>query len=246
MTGSPSTEPRDFEGLARQLQTDLGMTTSPVQISYLSKAPSGLPEHSARVPSLCTFFSEGRSAGFFASQKAHEDCEVGAFVFGLPPAGELGAHLTQTVQWMEKIGYLAPGEAAHIPRNDSAPSFVAYGPLGSLDLEPTVVLCFAPSKTAMWALEAHARAWPERAALPLMGRPMCSIVPALNAGAPVAISTGCTGSRLYAGLSDGEMVLGVRGDALPKFAQALHQIRAANELVLAEDTQRKAAAMAPA
>jgi uncharacterized protein (DUF169 family) len=75
---------------------------------------------------------------------------------------------------------------------------------------------------------------------------MCSVVPTLNAGAPVAISTGCTGSRLFAGLSDGEMVLGVRGDALPQFAQALRRIRAANEQVLAEDSQRKAAAMAAA
>jgi len=184
----------DLKQLAQQLTTDLELTTPPIQITYLESAPEGVTRYPGVAPSVCTYFAEGRSAPFYADLKAHEACEVGAFVLGIPPEGEAGGRLMSMVGLMHKEGYIAPGEEAQIPRNAKPPKFVAYGPLGSLPMPPTNVLIFAPPKSAMFAVEAAG------GSAPMNGRPMCAIVPTLNHGANVAISIGCIGSRIFTGL----------------------------------------------
>jgi uncharacterized protein (DUF169 family) len=225
--------------LAAQLTRDLELTTPPVQISYLDAAPTGVAEHDGGVPSVCTFFAEGRRQAFYAGVRSHEDCEVGAFVLGIPPEGELGQRLMATVGMMQREGYLAPGEEGKIPRNPTAPKFVAYGPLGELPMPPTNVLIFARPKSAMLAMEAA------HGPVPMNGRPMCAIVPTLNQGAKVAVSIGCIGSRVYTQMADDQMLVGVRGDHLAEFARSVRAIRQANDTVGAENQHRKDARSAP-
>jgi uncharacterized protein (DUF169 family) len=226
----------DWKALAEELSTGLELDQPPVQISYLESAPLGVPAHPGGVPSVCTFFAEGKERPFYAGIPAHEDCEVGAFVLGIPPHGELGGRLMATIGTMQKEGYLAPGEEARVPHNERPPKFVAYGPLGSLPMAPTGVLLFARPKSVMLALEAaHFQA-------PVLGRPMCSIMPTLNQGAPVAVSAGCIGSRIYTSMGDERMLVGIRGDHLTEFVSELGRIRSANRAVGTEDAQRKAGA----
>jgi len=225
--------PESLQALAEQLRTDLELTSPPVQVSYLEHPPTGVPEHPGGVPSVCTFFAEGRERPFFAGVKSHEDCEIGAFVLGIPPDGELGRRLQSTVGMMQKEGYLAVGEEAKIPRNETAPKFVAYGPLGTLPVAPTNVLFFARPKSAMLAMEAA------DGPVPLNGRPMCAIVPTLNHGAKVAVSIGCVGSRVFTQMGDDQMLVGVRGDHLAEFAARVRRIRLANAIVGTEDERRK-------
>lgn len=223
----------EYQELAKELTHDLGLKSPPVQVSYLDEPPAGVRNHSGPVPSVCTFFSEGRKEAFYADLHAHENCEIGAFVMGAAPEGELGQRLMATVGMMQKEGYLAPGDEAKIPRNTKPPRYVAYGPLGSLPVAPTTVLLFASAKSAMMAMEAAP------GPVPMNGRPMCAVVPTLNQGASVAASMGCIGSRLYAGIGDGEMIVGIRGDHLRPFAAAVRKIRHANDVVEAEDARRK-------
>ena len=175
---------------------------------------------------------------------AHEDCEIGAYVLGVTPAGELGTRLMGTIGSMQKEGYLNPGEEAHVPHNEHAPKWVAYGPLGSLPVPPTGVLIFARPKSAMLALEA-AGSGTDAAPVPMNGRPMCAIMPIMNQGAPVAVSLGCIGSRIYTDIGSDKMVVGIRGDHLAAFARKLETIVRANELVAAEDSARKAKSAHP-
>ena len=139
-----------------------------------------------------------------------------------------------TIGMMQTEGYLAPGEEAKIPRNATPPKFVAYGPLGTLPMPPTDVLLFASPRSAMLAMEAST------APVPVNGRPMCAVVPTLHAGAPVAVSVGCVGSRIFTNMGDDTMMVGIRGDRLGEFAQRLRTIRSANAAVGAEDQRRKA------
>ncbi|HKS59930.1 MAG TPA: DUF169 domain-containing protein [Thermoplasmata archaeon] len=221
--------------LARELTQALELDRAPVQVSYLDHPPAQLTEHPGGVPSVCTFFAQGQSESFFAGTKAHEDCEIGAFVLGIPPEGELGKRVMATIGTMQREGYLAPGEEAKVPHNATAPRFVAYGPLGSLSVAPTNVLLFARPKSAMLALEAaHFEA-------PMNGRPMCAIMPVLNGGAKVAVSMGCIGSRIYSEMGDDRLVVGIRGDYLDQFLADLKKIRHANEVVGSEDRSRKRA-----
>jgi uncharacterized protein (DUF169 family) len=223
-----------LQTIARQLTEDLGLTSAPVQVTYLDTPPKGIQEHAGGSPSVCTFFAEGRTKAFYAALPAHEACEVGAFVLGAKPEGELGQRLMATVGMMQKEGYLAVGEEAKIPRNATAPKFVAYGPLGSLPVPPTDVLLFAKPSSAMLAMEAAG------GPVPVNGRPMCAVVPTLNNGAGVAVSVGCVGSRIYTQMSDDQMIIGIRGDQLDAFAKRLRTIVSANAAVGAEDRRRKA------
>lgn len=232
--------PDDLKQIAQQLTTDLNLTTPPIQITYLESAPPGVPRYPGISPSVCTFFAEGRSGPFYADLKAHEACEVGAFVLGVAPEGELGERLMSTIGLMHQEGYLAPGEEAKIPRNATPPKFVAYGPLGSLPSPPTNVLLFANPKSAMLAVEAAG------GSAPMNGRPMCAIVPTLNQGAKVAISVGCIGSRIFTGLPDEQMIVGIRGDHLAAFAQSVKKTRQANQVIGTEDQRRKDETRRPA
>jgi len=224
----------ELSRVAQQLTDDLELASAPVQISYLDAAPKGVQEHPGGAPSVCTFFSEGKTKAFYAPLPEHEACEIGAFVLGINPEGEKATKLMAMIGMMQKEGYLAPGEEAKIPRNAQAPKFVAYGPLGSLPMPPTDVLMFARPKSAMLAMEASS------APVPVNGRPMCAVVPTLHAGAPVAVSTGCVGSRIFTGMGDDTMIVGVRGDQLTEFAHRLRTIRSANAAVGTEDRRRKA------
>ena len=219
--------------LASEITQSLGLAESPIQISYLDHPPAGVPLHPGGSPSVCTFFSEGRSRSFYVDIPGHEACEIGAFVLGIPPEGELGQRLMTTVGMMQKEGYLAPGEEGKIPRNSAAPRYVAYGPLGSLPMPPTNVLLFAKPRSAMLAMEASTQA------VPVNGRPMCAVVPTLNHGAPVAVSIGCIGSRIYTQMGDDAMVVGIRGDFLEEFTKRLRAITHANAIVGDEDSRRK-------
>lgn len=232
--------PNELQQISGQLVHDLDLTEAPIQISYLETPPAGVPLHPGGAPSVCTFFAEGQHRAFYADMKAHEACEIGAFVLGIPPEGELGTRVMGMIGTMQKAGYLHPGEEAKIPHNPKAPRYVAYGPLGSLPMPPSTVLMFAPARSAMLAAEAA----PE-GPIPMNGRPMCAIVPTLNQGAKVAMSLSCVGSRIYAGLPDDRMVVGIRGDYLSTYAADVRKIRQANQVIGEENTRRRKAAAHP-
>lgn len=231
----------NLRAIAEQLTRELELDMPPVQVSYLDTPPQGVAEHPGGVPSVCTFFAYGAERPFYAGLAKHEDCEIGAFVLGIPPAGEVGSRLMATIGSMQKEGYLNPGEEARVPHNATAPKYVVYGPLGSLPMPPTNVLLFVNPRSAMLAVEA-AGAGPAAEPVPMNGRPMCAIMPIMNQGAPVAISLGCTGSRIYTDLGVDKMVVGIRGDHLGTFAKKLEAIARANRMVAAEDSARKATA----
>ncbi len=228
----------DLTSASEKLSRYLELDTPPVQVTYLDAPPAGVAAHPGGVPSVCTFFAYGTQSPFVATTSQHEDCEIGAFVLGIPPKGELGSRLMSTIGTMQHEGYLKPGEEAVVPHNAEAPRFVAYGPLGSLPFPPTGVLIFARPSAAMLVAEA-AESGPEARSVPMLSRPMCSIMPVLNGGTPVAISLGCTGSRIYTDLGIDKMVIGIRGDHIERFVEKLGRIVKANQWVAQEDAARK-------
>jgi uncharacterized protein (DUF169 family) len=231
----------EWKAIADRLTRQLSLDRPPVQVSYLERPPEGVERHPGGVPSVCTFFAFGAERPFYAALPQHEDCEVGAFVLGIPPAGEVGGRLMTTLGRMQSIGYLNPGEEATVPHNATPPQYVAYGPLGSLPMPPTGVLLFATPRSAMLAVEA-AGAGTDARPVTINGRPMCALMPILNQGTPVGLSLGCTGSRIYTDMRPDTMVVGIRGDHLARFAEKLDRIVSANAEVAAEDTARKQAA----
>lgn len=237
MNQEPALDPADLPVLAELLHDDLEMPGAPVAIRYRDRPAPDMAPLAARVPSVCTFFRDGAERTFQTSVDEHTDCEIGAYVHGIPPTGELGRRLTGTVSWMEQEHYLTPGEASAIPHNAAAPAYVVYGPLAQSRDIPTAVLLFVRPKGLMLVTEAARQVWPERGSPPLLTRPMCAILPVLNSGVPVAISVGCAGSRLHTKMGEDQVLAAVRGDALLPFADAVHGVRRANDRVWAHDEE---------
>lgn len=231
----------NYRSVATQLQKDLELETPPVHISYLERAPTGVKEHPGGVPSACTFWADGRTDSFYAPLAKHEACEIGAFVMGVPPEGDVGKRLMDTIGMFEKIEYVGKGEAFGIPHNPKAPKFVHYGPLADAGAPPTVTLLFANPANAMVALEAASQGKAHPFDVPVTGRPACSVVPVvLNGKAPVAMSLGCAGFRQFTEVGKDKVLIAVRGDRLEKFAADVHKIREANQMVDGEMARRKA------
>ncbi len=230
----------DLNEIAAQLKTDLSLSEPPVQISYTAEEPTAIAKYAGEVPSGCTYWGAGTAGTFYARLSDHLNCEIGAFVMGVQPDGELKERLFGTVGQMESEGYLAPGEAMSIPRLKNPPAFVCYGPLGTLPYRPDVVVMFVTPSSAMIALETASEGKAHPLDMPVTGRPACSIIPyVINGNAPVALSFGCTGFRTYVDLSEGKVMLAVRGDKLEEFAQRMKKIVSANLAVRLENTRRR-------
>lgn len=234
----------DRKVVAELLREDLGLRELPVQLTYLDAPIEGAAKDAGALPSVCSFFMTGMTRPVQAPQSDHQECEIGAFVMGIEPKGPLGDRLMGTVGWMEKVGYLSPGEAMKIPKNAKAPNWVAYAPLGSIPEEPSVVLLTTGPRGLMLVVEATALGRPTLPPAPLLARPMCSLVPVLLQGTPVAVSVGCAGSRINTEMPDSEVLVGVRGDALMELADAVHHLKRANEQVWKEDVDRRAKSLA--
>jgi uncharacterized protein (DUF169 family) len=229
--------------ISKQLTADLELDTPPVHISYLEAAPAGVKQHPGGVPSACTFWADGRTSSFFAPLKDHEACEIGAFVMGVPPEGDVGHRLMETIGMFEKIEYVGKGEAFGIPHNAQAPKFVHYGPLAEATRTPTVAVIFASPANAMVALEAASQGKAHPFDVPVTGRPACSVVPTVLSGkSPVAMSLGCAGFRQFTEVGKDKVLIAVRGDHLEQFAHELHKLREANQMVDREMARRKSAA----
>lgn len=232
--------PRNFGEIRDMLVSGLGLSVPPVQITYLQEEPAGVAAYAGEVPSGCTFWGAGVSGAFYAKLDAHYNCEIGAFVMGVRPEGELGRKLGETIGWMEGEGYLEKDEAARIPHLEQAPSFVCYGPLGSLPYPPDVVIMFLEPEQAMVALEGAGMGGAHPFAVPLTGRPACSVIPFIMQGKEnAALSLGCTGFRTYVDISKGKVLLAIRGSWLHEFSTRMQVASHANSAVLTEDIERK-------
>jgi uncharacterized protein (DUF169 family) len=232
----------DLAEIAKALREDLELEESPVQISYLESPPAGVTAHVDPVPSSCTFWGLGRGRSFWAELSSHRSCEIGAYVLGVPPEGELGQRLTDTLGRMQETGYLRPQEPSRIPHLSEPPRYVYYGPLGERPIPPTVAVLFVRPASAMLVAEAASPTGAHPFQVPLLGRPACAVVPyVLTHPEPVALSLACTGFRTYAQPGEDKLLVAIRGPALPEFARAVHHIREANEEVEHTASSRLAA-----
>ena len=139
--------------IAAQLTKDLDLDMPPVQVSYLDAPPAGVPEHPGGVPSVCTFFALGTEKTFYAGLPQHEDCEIGAFVLGIPPEGTCRGSSHGNHRHDAEGGLPQPRRRGPCAAQREGAQVRRDGPLGSLPMAPTSVLLFARPDSAMLALE---------------------------------------------------------------------------------------------
>jgi uncharacterized protein (DUF169 family) len=130
---------------------------------------------------------------------------------------------------MVESGYIEMAEVPGIPRLGQTPRFVAYGPADAAVFAPDVVLITATPAQSMLIYEASLRAGAGSPLTNVLGRPSCAVLPLTQSTGTAAMSLGCAGNRLYAGLQNDELYVAIPGPRWADFKARLGEILAANE-----------------
>ena len=217
----------DYRELERRITESLGLRKRPVAVKFQDAAPSGVAKFAGTEPSGCSFWrlaAAGRT--FYTVPSDHFNCPIGSYTHNIVLPPERTSELDQTLGLMVQIGYVKMEEVPGIPRLPKAPAAIIYSPLGDSPAAPDVVLFAGPAAQIMVLNEAAQRAG-LAARIPMLGRPTCMALPAAMADGTI-VSSGCIGNRVYTDLEDGELYAIVRGSDLPRVADELDTVAAAN------------------
>jgi uncharacterized protein (DUF169 family) len=216
---------------SQSVQELLGLRASPVAIAYLAQPPAGLPAWSgSAMPAGCAFWQQAqRGEAFYTVPADHYNCAVGAYTHALDLPPEHDDQLNQTISLMVENGYIEMKEVPGIPRLAQAPAAIAYAPAEGATFEPDVILMVVNPSQAMLVYEAGLRAGAASTLTNLMGRPSCAVLPFTVESASMAMSLGCAGNRLYAGLGDDELYVAIPGQKWSDFKARLAEVCGSND-----------------
>ncbi len=234
----------EYQTLAEQLQSLLGLSHPPIAITFCESEPSDVatldadyPEPTAdgrtgAVAAGCVFWTQAGDGTFATRPADHGNCSVGSLTHGLISLAE--AATRADVQAICEAKWVDPEIFPHIPTVQRKSEAIVYGPLAQAASDPDVVMLRVVGKQAM---QLHA-------AIPTLrfeGKPQCHIIPiALEQGEP-AISVGCMLSRVRTGIGTSEMTCAIPFAQLPDIVTALESVCAADRMVAvyaSEDKQR--------
>jgi uncharacterized protein (DUF169 family) len=228
----------DYLQIEKQLTSELSLTHRPVAVASLPHAPAGVEQFEGVQPSGCSYWalaSAGRA--FYTVAADHYNCSIGSHTHNIPLPEDRAHELSDTLGFMNSIGYLRMEEVPSIPQLAETPGVVIYAPLGDTPVDPDVVLFWGPPGKVMLLQEAALRAG-VAAQLNTLGRPTCMVVPAaLTHG--VLASTGCVGNRVYTGMNESELYVAVPGRDLQRIADETATIASANTTLQQYHEDRK-------
>jgi uncharacterized protein (DUF169 family) len=223
--------------------TRVGLTSRPVAIAFLDSPPPGLEPIGRSQPASCSYWkeaSEGRA--FFTTADDHANCPVGAFTHGVELSAGQAQELQSLVGTMIQLEYLKSDEVPQIPRRQQPLRVAAYAPLDKAEFDPDVVVFRGTARQIMLLSEAARRAGVFEAGA-VMGRPACAMLPQAIGTASSVASLGCIGNRVYTGLADDELYLGVPGPGVRRVLDELTTILAANTALETFHRERAASAL---
>jgi uncharacterized protein (DUF169 family) len=228
----------DYSKIEEILLKGLGIERRPVAIAFLDAPPEGMEKFSGSVPSSCSFWklaAEGRT--FYTVTSDHWNCPIGSYTHNSPLPPEREPELMQTLSLMGDLGYVRMEEIPGVFRLPQTPAVVAYGPLGDIPVQPSVVLFAGRPGRIMRLAEAALRAG-VMSNLPLLARPTCMALPAALANGTVA-SAGCIGNRTYTDIGEDELYMVTPGSSIEQLAAEVATIANANEKLADYHEQRR-------
>ena len=207
----------------------LNLTSSPVAITFVDRAPDGVPHVASGEPAGCGYWRRAAAGEvFYTVADDHKRCPVGAHTHNVPLSPDEQTELMGLVETMVGLQYLKMEEVPQIPTRKTPLQVAVYAPLDAAPVAPDVVLVRGAARQLMLLAEA-AQAAGVSGAGPTMGRPTCAVVPeAINAGRTSA-SFGCIGNRIYTGAGDDEAYFAIPGGRLEAVEEKLATIVRANE-----------------
>ncbi len=216
--------------IAKLLREDLKLAHIPIGMAFLKDPPQGIKHYAEAVPTACTCWKAAERALFYATAEDHYNCPIGAITQGFKLPDEVMRNALALIEQMGKLDYFREAEARNVPTVRKEHRVIAYGPLEDFErLVPDLVLLIVTPFQAMLVSEATGgAAWEGGTPSAILGRPACAVIPsALNRNV-AASSYACMGARTFAGIGEQELLQAVPSAVLPRLAEQLPKILAAN------------------
>jgi uncharacterized protein (DUF169 family) len=207
----------------------LRLASSPVAISFVDRAPAGVPHVSAVEPASCGYWRRAASGEvFFTVADDHKRCPVGAHTHNVTLTPAEQRELMGLVQTMVGLSYMKMEDVSRIPIRRTPLQVAVYAPLAAAPVPPDVVLVRGNARQLMLLAEASQAAGVARDSA-TMGRPTCAVLPEAINSERTAASFGCVGNRVYTGADETEAYFAIPGAHLDAVEQQLAVIVRAND-----------------
>lgn len=207
----------------------LELTSSPVAIAFVDRAPAGVPHVRAGEAAGCGYWRRAAEGEvFYTVADDHKRCPVGAHTHNVTLSPAEQTELMGLIGTMVDLKYLKMEEVPKIPTRKTPLQVAVYAPLDAAPVPADVVLVRGNARQLMLLAEA-AQAAGVSGTGPTMGRPTCAVLPeAINDGRTAA-SFGCVGNRVYTGASDDDAYFAIPGGQLRAVEDQLAVIVHANQ-----------------
>lgn len=195
-------------------------------------APPAADGRTGRAAASCVFWVEGERRPFSTVEADHGNCSVGAVTHGFRSWSDVAGN--DDVASIFATGWVDPDDLPSIPVVAGGDEVITYGVLGSVAVDPDVVVVRLTAEQAMVLHDAI----PE---LQVTGKPQCQILALAKDRGEIALSLGCALSRVRMGLPEGELTCAIPGARLAEAVDRLDKRDDTNDQVrsyAAEDAGR--------
>ena len=223
-----------WEELANRLKQALGLSHPPIAITFSQEAPVGVSVHDGEMPDPsadgrtgkvtagCVFWIQSEDRTFTTKAADHFNCSIGSVTHGLKTLDDVMQN--EDVRGLLESEWVTPEEAMQLPVVKNRYKFITYGPVAQTSIDPDVILLRLSAYQGMVLHDAFSD-------MPIVGKPQCHIIPLAKEQNQIAMSTGCTLSRIRTGMPPDEMTCTIPAKRFVEVVNKLEARRQANARV---------------
>jgi uncharacterized protein (DUF169 family) len=224
----------NWEQAGKRLKQALGLSHAPIAITFSQEAPAEVPLHEGKMPDPsadgrtgkvtagCVFWILSEDRTFTTIADDHFNCSVGSVTHGLKTLDEVMQN--EDVRGLLESEWVTPEEAMQLPVVKNRYKFITYGPISQASNNPDVILLRLNAFQGMVLNDAFSD-------MPIVGKPQCHIIPLAMEQNQIAMSTGCTLSRIRTGMFPDEMTCAIPARRFIEVVEKLKARREANARV---------------
>jgi uncharacterized protein (DUF169 family) len=214
----------DWEQVGKRLKQALGLSHIPIAITFSHEAPEGVPLYEGKMPDPsadgrtgkvtagCVFWIQSEERTFTTKADDHFNCSVGSVTHGLKPLEEVMQN--EDVRGLLESEWVTPEEAMQLPVVKTRHKYITYGPITQTTIDPDVILLRLSTFQGMVLHDAFSD-------MPIVGKPQCHIIPLAKEQNQIAMSTGCTLSRIRTGMHPNEMTCAIPASRFTEVVEKL-------------------------
>ncbi len=215
-----------YKELSQKIKDKLGLEKSPVAVKLVLKEediPEGIPKIDETIRH-CEMVQKAAQGATFYATVAEQKCKGGASAIGLMEAPEKvkTGEMYHSLKRFSSLGS-AKRTMDAIPKIDPIMRAIAYAPLETTPFDPDVVVIIANPKQAMEMAQAMVYTLGGRVEADFAGiQSLCAdAVAGPYTRKRPNITLGCSGSRGYANIKPDEVIVGMNGENIGCFVNAL-------------------------